>query len=87
MSKKNTPVIDLFTEKQKVQEEYKKDLLEHVDSFRKLIELGEVKEFVITSVNENGEVVITACTKDYITALGLYEMGKQSLMMNNFLAE
>lgn len=87
MNMKKTPIIDLVTKNQKAQDEYKKELLEHVDSFRKLIELGEVKEFVITSVNENGEVVITACTKDYITALGLYEMGKQSLMMNNFLAE
>lgn len=87
MSKKITPVIDLVTKNQKAQEEYKKDLLEHADAFRKLIEDDQVKEFVITSVDEYGEVIITACTKDYITALGLYEMGKQSLIMNKFLEE
>lgn len=62
----------------------KKDLLDVIDSFRKRIEDGEVAEFVIASLDPNdGEVVITACCKDFVSATGLFEIGKNILFQTN----
>lgn len=73
-------IFNLVTKDEKLEEEHKKDLIEVVSEYKKMIESGEIKEFVISSINSDDEIVITACCKDAVTAIGLYEMGKQVLI-------
>ena len=74
-------VLSLITKEQTQKEDYQKDLLEIVDSFRKMIVDGEIIEFAIASIDVEGEVVITTCCKDLLGGVGLFEMGKHTLMM------
>lgn len=76
-------VLSLITKEQIQQEDYQKDLLEILDSFRKMVVDGEIVEFAISSVDVGGEVVITTCCKDFIGGVGLFEMGKHTLMMQS----
>jgi len=76
-------VISLITKEEIQQEDYKKDLLEIIDGFRKMVDDGEIIEFAISSLDVEGEVVITTCCKDFIGGVGLFEMGKHTLMMQS----
>ena len=59
-------VLSLITKEQTQKEDYQKDLLEIVDSFRKMIVDGEIIEFAISSLDVEGEIVITTCCKDLL---------------------
>ena len=74
-------IVSLITKEKTEQEEYNKDLLEILDNFRKMVANGEIVEFAISSLDTEGEVVITTCCKDFIGGIGLFEMGKHTLMM------
>jgi hypothetical protein len=76
-------VLSLITKEQTQKEDYQKDLLEIVDSFRKMIVDGEIIEFAISSLDIEGEIVITTCCKDLLGGVGLFEMGKHTLMMQS----
>jgi len=76
-------VLSLITKEQTEKQDYQKDLLEIVDSFRKMIVDGEIVEFAISSLDVDGEVVITTCCKDLLGGVGLFEMGKHTLMMQS----
>ena len=74
-------VLSLITKEQVQREDYKKDLLEIIDNFRQMIVDDEIIEFAISSLDVEGEVVITTCCKDLLGGVGLFEMGKHTLMM------
>jgi hypothetical protein len=76
-------VLSLITKEQAEKQDYKKDLLEIIDNFRQMIADGEIVEFAISSVDVEGEVVITTCCKDFLGGIGLFEMGKHTLMMQS----
>ena len=76
-------VLSLITKEQVQREDYKKDLLEIIDNFRQMIVDDEIIEFAISSLDVGGEVVITTCCKDFLGGIGLFEMGKHTLMMQS----
>jgi len=76
-------VLSLITKEQAEKQDYKKDLLEIIDNFRQMIVDDEIIEFAISSLDVEGEVVITTCCKDFIGGVGLFEMGKHTLMMQS----
>jgi hypothetical protein len=76
-------VLSLITKEQAQREDYKKDLLEIIDNFRQMIVDDEIVEFAISSLDVEGEVVITTCCKDFFGGIGLFEMGKHTLMMQS----
>ena len=76
-------VISLITKEKSEQEEYQKDLLEIVDVFRKMVASGEIVEFAISSLDIEGEIIISTCCKDLLGGVGLFEMGKHTLMMES----
>lgn len=78
---KDDKVIELVSKEEKSRKEYREDLVEILDQFRQRIIDNEVDEFVISSTDMDGENIITICTKDYIGAVGLFEIGKHNLMM------
>lgn len=67
-------IRDLSKKKQKT------GLLEVLDDLRKRIEDGDLEEFVVASMDSNGDVEIHVCVKDLVGGVGLYEMGKHILM-------
>ena len=76
-------VLSLITKEQAEKQDYKKDLLEIIDNFRQMIVDDEIVEFAISSLDVEGEVVITTCCKDFLGGVGLFEMGKHTLMMQS----
>ena len=76
-------VLSLITKEQAEKQDYKKDLLEIIDNFRQMIVDDEIIEFAIASLDVEGEVVITTCCKDFLGGIGLFEMGKHTLMMQS----
>ena len=76
-------VLSLITKEQVQREDYKKDLLEIIDNFRQMIVDDEIIEFAISSLDVEGGVVITTCCKDFLGGIGLFEMGKHTLMMQS----
>lgn len=58
----------------------KSDLLEILDHLRKAVEAGEIEEFVTSSVTPDGDVQIHVASKDFLGAVGLFEIGKQILI-------
>ena len=76
-------VLSLITKEQAEKQDYKKDLLEIIDNFRQMIVDDEIIEFAISSLDVEGEVVITTCCKDFLGGVGLFEMGKHTLMMQS----
>jgi hypothetical protein len=76
-------VLSLITKEEIQREDYKKDLLEIIDNFRQMIVDDEIIEFAISSLDVEGEVVITTCCKDFLGGIGLFEMGKHTLMMQS----
>jgi len=76
-------VLSLITKEQAEKQDYKKDLLEIIDNFRQMIADDEIVEFAISSLDVEGEVVITTCCKDFLGGIGLFEMGKHTLMMQS----
>jgi hypothetical protein len=67
-------IRDLSKKKQKT------GLLEVLDDLRKRIEEGDLEEFVVASMDSDGDVEIHVCVKDLVGGVGLYEMGKHILM-------
>ena len=59
---------------------HKEDLLQVLDELRRQIEEGEIEEFVAASSNAEGEVQIHVCSKDLLGSIGMFEVGKYTLM-------
>ena len=74
-------IVELKPKVDNAKEDRKKSLLEIIDQFRQMVEEDHITDFVISSLDENGDVVITTCARDYVSAVGLYEMGKNTLLM------
>jgi len=67
-------IKDLSKKKQKT------GLLEVLDDLRKRIEEGDLEEFVVSSMDKDGNVEIHVCVKDLVGGVGLYEIGKNILI-------
>ena len=67
-------IKDLGKKKQKT------GLLEVLDDLRKRIEEGDLEEFVVSSMDKDGNVEIHVCVKDLVGGVGLYEIGKNILI-------
>lgn len=70
-------IKDLSKKKQKT------GLLEVLDDLRKRIEEGDLEEFVVASMDGEGNVEIHVCVKDLIGGVGLYEVGKNILIQQS----
>ena len=75
-------VFTISSKKKLEQEERKKQLLDVVDSIREQIENGEIKELVACSLDKDGVAQIHVYVLDYAGGVGLFEIGKHSLIQN-----
>lgn len=65
----------------------KNNMLEVIDGVRRMIEEGAIEEFVITSMDKDGEAQIHACCKDLVGGVGLYEIGKHILIQQQTIGD
>lgn len=73
-------IVGLVSKPEQAKEKYKEDLLEVLDEFRQMVESGEITEYVISSLDKDGEVILTACCKDLVGGVGMLEMAKTALI-------
>lgn len=69
------------------QKKRKDNLLEVIEEVKKRIEEGEIEEFVMTSIDRDGEVKIHVCTKDMVGGVGLFEIGKTILFQQHTMGD
>jgi hypothetical protein len=70
-------VIDIRDRNEKRRKE---NMLDVIDNVRKLIESGSIEEFVMTSIDKDGEVQIHVSADDLVGGVGLFEIGKNILI-------
>jgi hypothetical protein len=75
-------VFTIASKKQTEQEDRKKQLLDVIDTMREQIENGEIKEFVACSLDNNGIAQIHCYVLDYAGGVGLFEIGKNTLIQS-----
>lgn len=62
------------------EEEQKKAMMTVIDYMKTAIEQGEIKEFVATSVSDDGTCQIHVAAMDLPGSIGLFEIGKHMLI-------
>jgi len=63
----------------KIDEKRKTEMLEVLDEMKRMVETGEIEEFVACSTG-NGECKIHASCLDDVGGVGLFEVGKHLLI-------
>jgi hypothetical protein len=71
----------------KSEQRRKANMLEVIDDVRKRIEEGKMEEFVMASIDKEGEVNIHASVKDLIGGVGLFEIGKNILIQQQTMID
>jgi hypothetical protein len=71
-----------ITPKSKVEEERKNSLLEVLDNIRDQIESGQIKELVAATMDQDGLVQIHVSVLDLAGGVGLFEIGKSTLIQS-----
>jgi hypothetical protein len=71
----------------KSEQRRKANILEVIDEVRKRIEEGNMEEFVMASIDKEGEVNIHASAKDLIGGVGLFEVGKNILIQQQTMID
>jgi hypothetical protein len=75
--------------KSKDEEESKKNIehmLSIIDDFRKKVEEGQIQEFIVSYMDSDGNVEISANCKDFVGAVGIAETAKQ-IILHQYMAE
>jgi hypothetical protein len=74
-------VTELVPKEKRKEEAYIEDMLDTLDHFRSMIVDGKVSHFVVSSMDSMGNFTLTSHCKEFVTAIGLFEVGKNTLMM------
>jgi len=67
--------------KMKLDEQRKSEMLEVLDEMKRMVESGEIEEFVACSTGQ-GECKIHASCLDMVGGVGLFEVGKNLLIQH-----
>jgi hypothetical protein len=70
-------------EKNNQSDQFKQEMLDTLDEVRRLIETGGITEFVMSSVDYNGDVIVHQCVRDLVGGVGLFELGKNLFIIEN----
>ena len=82
MAKKTPPenVVSLVAKADKAIDKYQEELLDVALNFYDMVKDKQVKEFVISYVTDDGDILISTCCKDLVGGVGLFELGKSALL-------
>lgn len=58
----------------------KAQMMEVLCAMIEMVEEGEITEFVCASIDGFGDAQVHLCASDYISGVGLFEVGKQTLI-------
>ena len=72
--------MEVISINQKNENKRKEDMLEILDYMKKQVENGQILEFVACSLDEDGMSQIHVSTLDMPGAVGLFEIGKHTLI-------
>jgi hypothetical protein len=73
-------IVPLETKESKIKKENRDDFLDIIDTFRQKFVDGEVNEFVISCLDDDGEIEVYVASHDLVGAVGMFELGKEALM-------
>lgn len=73
-------VININKAKKTSDEKRKKELIKILEQIIEEVEQGNIDEFVGASLGPDGIPVLHAFVKDYVGGVGLFEIGKNTLM-------
>jgi hypothetical protein len=79
-----TKVIDIGGVKDRKR---KDNLLEVLNEVKQRIESDEIEEFVMSSIDKDGEIKIHVCVKDMVGGVGLFEIGKTILFEQHAMGD
>ena len=79
--------MEVISISDKSEQRRKANMLEVIDEVRKRIEEGNMEEFVMASIDKEGEVNIHASAKDLIGGVGLFEIGKNILIQQQTMID
>ena len=71
-------VVSLDTTKK--QKQSQDEMLKILNALQERVKNGEIDEFVISSIDLEGNVQISVYIKDVLGGIGLFEIGKQTLI-------
>lgn len=72
--------MEVISINQKNENKRKEDMLEILNYMKKQVEAGQMQEFVACSLDEDGMSQIHVSTLDVPGAVGLFEIGKHTLI-------
>jgi hypothetical protein len=72
-------IVPLETKEERNKKENRDDFLDIIDTFRQRFIDGDVNEFVISCLDEEGEVEVYIASQDLVGAVGMFELGKEAL--------
>jgi hypothetical protein len=75
--------MEVISINQKNENKRKEDMLEIIDYIKKQIETGQILEFVACSLDRDGMSQIHVSTLDVPGAVGLFEIGKHTLIQQD----
>jgi hypothetical protein len=79
--------MEVISISDKSEQRRKANMLAVIDEVRKRIEEGNMEEFVMASIDKEGEVNIHASAKDLIGGVGLFEIGKNILIQQQTMID
>ncbi len=79
--------MEVVNIKDRSKKKQKAGLLEVLDDLRSRIEEGDLEEFVVASMDSEGQVEIHVCVKDLVGGVGLYEIGKNILIQQQSIPD
>lgn len=77
----NDKIVGLVPKEKVKENEYIEEMLKEIDLFRQMIVDGKVSQFVISSMDFQGYYTMNSFCREFVTAIGLFELGKNTLMM------
>lgn len=72
-------VVTLDTTKK--QKQNQEEMLKILEAFRERVLNNEIDEFVMSSIDTDGNVQVSVFVKDSLGGIGLFELGKQTFML------
>lgn len=79
--------MEVVNIKDRSKKKQKQGILEVLDDLRNRIEEGDLEEFVVASMDSQGQVEIHVCVKDLVGGVGLYEIGKNILIQQQSIPD
>ena len=80
MKTDSNKIVVIKGDKEDHEAKRKQDMIDVLDQMRLMVQSGEIREFVASSIDEDGICQIHVCALDLPGSIGLFEIGKHLLI-------